>query len=146
MSTNLAEVLILFFALLGTSDSQVCQKSPECICNVEGDNVPIGEQTGNSETLAGAVGALGTLVVVGAGLLSWLACKKYACQTSSPYQREGSSLSQDSLIGNGSPANSGYQPTNIYRAGMQDELNHRTGVPGDSGPPSFYNKGQSDWK
>ena len=134
--------------------------APKCECTFGGDDVAVSEQSQTAEGLAGAVGALGTLLVTGGGLGIWhLLRKKTGSADGDSFGRSDSNLSDDSLLsrardGKGPPPpygdqGSGFEPSeeigprppNIYRAGMNDTINPWTGEK----TTTAYEGAMKDW-
>lgn len=110
--------------------------------------VEVEEQTPmKNEVLAGAVGALGSLVVSGGGFGIWYLLKNRGSDASGMLDRTDSAMSEDSVErakkGNGPPPtyNSRFGPQpktpNIYRAGMKDNLSHKVSPSTRRGLESF---------
>ncbi|XP_060588929.1 uncharacterized protein LOC132744286 [Ruditapes philippinarum] len=133
----------VFVTIVAVVYGQQCNVVPKCTCKYGDEDVDVEEQDTGNEALAGAVGALGSVVVSGGGFGVWYMLRGRNSGSAS-FERSDSSMSEESVDrgkeGKGPPqefnkkkseANGGYVKTpNIYSAGRNDKLSHNVGMPG----------------
>lgn len=111
---------------------------PKCTCKYGDDAVDVEEQDTGNEALAGAVGALGSVVVSGGGFGLWYLLRgRKTSSISDSFDRSDSSMSEESVgrgkEGKGPPPaydkdtkGGGFKKTpNIYVASRNDNLSHK---------------------
>ncbi|XP_045187749.2 uncharacterized protein LOC123545489 [Mercenaria mercenaria] len=132
-------LLAIFITVVAITYGQQCSVVPKCTCKYGDENVDVEEQDTGNEALAGAVGALGSVVVSGGGFGLWYLLRGRNSGSVS-FDRSDSSMSEESVgrgkEGKGPPAQynkkseaeSEYVKTpNIYTAGQGDNLTHKVG-------------------
>ena len=140
-----------------------CSDAPKCSCVIGDKTVPVEANTSGNEALAGAVGAMSSLLLAGSGFCVWRYCKSNQTK-SETYGRPNSSSSTNKLVNNRPdqqqysdiprkkpdtatstlpPSNDPYTPgqANVYRASAfasNRSGNHRPYT-------GHYSSASSDW-
>ncbi|KAK3093230.1 hypothetical protein FSP39_013006, partial [Pinctada imbricata] len=102
---------------------------PVCSCKIGSESVDLSSNSNTNVALVGAVGALSSLSLIGSGIGVYFLAKKLCCKQRF-LNRSSSTLSKESLLMRNKRVSPppGYEDnqnsTNIYRAGLADDINH----------------------
>lgn len=121
---------------------QPCNIPPTvCRCNVSHVPVDVKPTTTNHEVLVGVVGAMSSLLVSGTGFVLYT---MFQGRCNSPLRSDESPFIKKKGNRNYGNVSSSERPTNVYRSGMGDNVNHKAA--NRFGSANSYNRGAlSDW-
>lgn len=133
--------IVIFVTVLAIACGQQCNVVPKCTCKYGDDEVAVEEQDTGNEALAGAVGALGSVVVTGGGFGLWYMLRgRKSGSVSDSFDRSDTAMSEETVgrgkEGKGPPpvynraknTENGFKTPNIYAAGRKDNLSHKVGT------------------